>query len=239
VSTIAGAEDLIAVDVSASGDVWSLDDARGFWMGAGPEARRISLPVAEWWQDVAADGEEAWVVGLAAAPASADGYDDAMGNLVTHDRSGGVLRLSNGATSALLDLLALAGSALATTDWERSLVVWLAEHDQGVLGIGIVGFDLDAIGWTRTGFDGEHAFLLRVVDAALTGVGWGTLDWVPGDLNREHLRGFRQLVEGVTSPAGDTPWTFVAPLPEGWPRCPTHGVLRHGLDDGGCVVCND
>lgn len=150
-----------------------------------------------------------------------------------------MLRLSNGATSALLDLLVLSGSALASTEWQRSCVVWLAEHDQGVMGLGIVGFDLDELAWTPAGFADEHPFLSRVVDAALDGVGWGVLDWVPGDPNREHLRGFRQLVEAVTPPVAAAGWSFRAPPPAGWPRCSRHGALRHGLCDHGCIVCND
>src|SRR5262245_51957100 len=76
-----------------------------------------------------------------------------MANRIENTRAGSEpLRLSNGATDVLLSILLLAGSDLATSDWEKSLVVWLAEHDQSVVGGGCVDFDLDEIAWTSTDF---------------------------------------------------------------------------------------
>lgn len=162
-----------------------------------------------------------------------------MANLITHERSDRYLQLSNGSTSALLTLLVIAGSAIAATDWERTATVWLAEHDQSVFGIGMVGFDLDELAFTREGFAAERDFLLRMVDAALAGEGWATLAWTPGDLNRDDLRQLRALIEGLTEPDAPKPWDFRVPVPEGWPRCARHQALLHGLGPPGCIVCND
>ena len=40
-------------------------------------------------------------------------------------------------------------------------MVWLAEHDQEVFGSGMVGFDLDDIGWEAEQFRVQQGFVLH------------------------------------------------------------------------------
>ena len=54
----------------------------------------------------------------------------------------GDIQMSNGLTDVFFNVLVLSGSALARTDSERRLVVWLAEKDQSRMGYGAIGFDL-------------------------------------------------------------------------------------------------
>jgi hypothetical protein len=106
-----------------------------------------------------------------------------MGNRICldagHDAPDDCLKMSNGLTAALIDALVLAGSALAATAREQDLIVWLARHDQGIFGLGTVGFDIGNIPWTVTGFASERAFLLRVIGAAQSGLGRERLDYEP------------------------------------------------------------
>src|SRR4051794_11236394 len=106
-----------------------------------------------------------------------------MGNRICcpagHDAPDDCLKMSNGLTAAFIDALVLAGSALAATERAKELIVWLAGHDQSISGLGIVGFDISDIPWTVAGFASERAFLLRVIEAAQSGLGWDRLDYQP------------------------------------------------------------
>jgi hypothetical protein len=165
-----------------------------------------------------------------------------MGNIFKNGRAPGVesLSMSNGATAVVIEVLVLAGSRLARTDWEKSWVVWLAEHDQAVVGRGAVGFDMRMMGWTRPHFDEEKAFVLRVVDAAGQKLGWETRDCEPnGEVVTLLLERFRQLVESVTAEHIVEDWGPDAWVPEaqsGYPTCSIHGALLHHR---GCILCND
>ena len=67
-----------------------------------------------------------------------------MGNTITSSCVPGAapLHLSNGLTSVLFDVLALAGTDHAATAWEKALIYWLVQHDQSRIGLGVVGFDV-------------------------------------------------------------------------------------------------
>jgi hypothetical protein len=154
------------------------------------------------------------------------------------------INMSNGLTSVFVSTLALSGSALAQTDRERELVVWLAEHDQDVVGIGTVSFSLVDIPWTSAGFEAEQRFLLKVIAAAQAQTGWERLSYSPNEeLLLPRLAKFAQLVRQFTAdhvdPSSYQVWLDWPPeyaVPAGFPRCPQHQVLLHWQ---GCVVCND
>jgi hypothetical protein len=161
-----------------------------------------------------------------------------MGNRITSQRAGDDvgLKLSNGATEVLLAVLLLAGSDLAENDWERHLVVWLAEHDQGLFGRGCVGFDLDEIAWNADSFDAEKRFFLRVIDAAAARHRWTVLSYDPPYAG-EYLSTLRAMIEALPPPpAGQCRlWELRFPIAIG-DRCPEHDVLLHGE---GCLLCNE
>jgi hypothetical protein len=154
------------------------------------------------------------------------------------------INMSNGLTSVFISTLALGGSALARTDRERELVVWLAEHDQDVLGIGTVGFSLVDIPWTAAGFEAEKQFLLDVIAAAQAKTGWERLSYTPDEESLlPRLARFAQLVRQFTAdhvdPSSYQNWLDWPPeyaVPAGFPRCPQHQVFLHWW---GCVICND
>ena len=146
--------------------------------------------------------------------------------------------MSNGATDAIIAVLCLAGADIATTDWERSLMQWIAARDQSVLGRGCAFFDIADFGWTTEDFTNQHAFVLSVMDRALTHHGWDSLSYSP---NTEIIDGMlsriRQLVtefhvEHCTNSALEWPLD----PPETETRCEPHGVFMHAH---GCPICND
>ncbi len=164
-----------------------------------------------------------------------------MANAITSVRQAGstVVQMSNGLTSVLLDVLAIAGSDLATTPWERAFVSWLVEHDQSRTGLGCVGFDLEEMGWTADEIEVERRFVMAIIDAALRRHGWDRLPFAPREESLfAALEQLRRLVEAFPADA-------VGRAPEGSraPRdLPEHGVChvhRVYLHDTGCIVCND
>jgi hypothetical protein len=161
-----------------------------------------------------------------------------MGNLITCARLGDDrdLHLSNGSTDVLLTVLLLSGSALAASTWERELMTWLAEHDQGVFGAGMVGFDLDEIAWSADGFDVQRAFVLRTIDLALTRHRWDELSYDPPFV-ADQLRALRALVTDFRPDPAATAvtWSWMSP-PRQLTLCDRHAVYVH---DHGCLICHD
>ncbi len=164
-----------------------------------------------------------------------------MGNLITNEKAGDdcYLKLSNGATSVLISVLVLSGSDLATSRssiWEKQLITWLAEKDQDIFGIGVVGFDLADIAWQTENFAAQKAFLLGVIDLALTRHRWQILDYDPPHA-LDYLQNFRKLVERYLPEmvVPNQTWDWWAE-PEGFPKCPIHDVYMHAQ---GCVICHD
>ncbi|MGG1942855.1 hypothetical protein ABFY57_24575 [Paenibacillus polymyxa] len=81
--------------------------------------------------------------------------------------------MSNGLTSVFIEVLAISGSVLAKTNREKELIIWLAQRDQSVVGIGTVGFDIDEMPWTIGSFESEKDFILDTISNAADGLGWG------------------------------------------------------------------
>ncbi len=98
--------------------------------------------------------------------------------------------MSNGLTSVFIEVLVISGSVLAKTNREKELIIWLAQRDQSVVGIGTVGFDIDEMPWTIDSFESEKDFILDTISNAADGLGWEKLsyklrqDWVVNCLNQ-------------------------------------------------------
>ena len=161
-----------------------------------------------------------------------------MGNRITNKKAGDDtgLKMSNGATAVLISVLLLSGSDLASTQWERELVCWLAERDQSIIGVGVVGFDLDDIAWNRETFLEQKAFFLKMIDTALTRHRWNALDYDPPFVEGQ-LKQLRTMVENYrlefVEPGKEWDWWLKA---DGFDKCPIHQVYLHAE---GCAICND
>jgi hypothetical protein len=141
------------------------------------------------------------------------------------------LYLSNGATDVFLDVLTLAGCALARTPWERHLVLFLADRHRW--GLGTAGFDLDELPWSEE-WPAERAFLVRVIDLALTRHGWDRLAYEP-PYAIGYLHRYRELVAGFT-PTPVEPSAWRAPPAEPLlARCGIHDLYA---GEFGCRLCD-
>ena len=162
-----------------------------------------------------------------------------MGNRITnHNVNTESVKLSNGATSVLMSVLALSASDKAATDWEKQFASWIALRDQSVLGLGIVGFDISDFGWSTKEFDTQKAFVLSAIDLALQHHRWEVLSYKPAEFMDDVIRQFRELIAAFGAqhivPERDGQWKFDDFISS--EMCPVHGVYKHL---GGCLLCND
>ena len=129
--------------------------------------------------------------------------------------------MSNGGYSVLHEVLALAASRLAANDEQRYWALWIACHDT-------------EMPWTHPGLESERAFLLAVIDAALSRLGWESLDYSPPRVS-ESLTELRELVVAMRAEeVAEGELEVDAPPP--YATCDKHGVVLHDL---GCIVCNN
>jgi hypothetical protein len=146
------------------------------------------------------------------------------------------LRLSNGGTDVLFDVLTLAGCALAETAWQYHLVLHFADGHR--LGRGTSGFDLSELPWTAD-WAAEKAFFLRIIDTALDRHGWDQLRYDP-PYAAVSLAAYRAMIAPFTPVPATAPspswgdWR-TAPRPELLARCPVHGLFQGEL---GCRLCD-
>jgi hypothetical protein len=115
-------------------------------------------------------------------------------------------------------------------------VTWLAQRDQSVFGLGMVGFDIDDLAWSQVGFAKQHTFVLQMIDGAANKQRWDVLDYDPPFV-QANLHILRRLVEqySVDYVQADKAWQWWA-QPEQFVKCPRHQVYMHAY---GCVICND
>ncbi|KYF74778.1 hypothetical protein BE17_20020 [Sorangium cellulosum] len=165
-----------------------------------------------------------------------------MANSVTYEARPDLahIRMSNGLTSVFISVLSLAASALAETERERELAAWFASHDQGLFGLGVVGFDVSELPWSPSTFVREREFTLRVIEAAKARTGWERLGYAPReDWIQPCLDQLRAMIEALVVEdacrAGATAWSY-GDRPEPLVLCPVHRVYQH---EHGCVLCND
>lgn len=174
-----------------------------------------------------------------------------MGNVISFNStvSDDSLSMSNGLTDVLIDYLLISGSELAVSKSEKRMIVFLAEKQQTVIGIGNVDFDIIAMPWQAFSFEADKAFLLKVVDYARSlsfqDNTWGKLGYKP---NREHidyaLNGFETLIKRMTVNDIDEnnlqEWLSYSkkddPVNCDYPKCHKHGVI---MSCWGCKLCND
>ncbi len=154
-----------------------------------------------------------------------------------------IISISDRGTDAMLNILLLAGAALAQTDHQKRLMVWLAEHDRKAGG-GNGGFYLEDMPFVAESFEQDRQFMVNVVDAASRKTGWEKLYYKP---NEEHLRPmlgwfrkrFMRLKFSDIKPDAYDFWLGEMdeddPALNGFPCCKEHGIFLSWI---GCQICN-
>jgi len=104
-----------------------------------------------------------------------------MGNSISNFNQQKIVSLSNGATSVLYEVILLAGSKIAKTTWEKKIMIWIAERDQSIVGLGIVGFDITKLGWSKSKFYQQKEFMITILSNAIKNKEWKKLDYNPNE----------------------------------------------------------
>ncbi|WP_146214437.1 hypothetical protein [Rhizobium sp. 11515TR] len=141
-------------------------------------------------------------------------------------------------TDVFMEVLAIAGSALAQTRSEQAFASWIASRDQAVLGLGAVGFDIAEMPWHVATFAEDRNFLIRAITAAESKVGWEKLGYEPKeDWLMPCLMRLRMLVSVFGSHDIRASGTAIHSTfsESALSRCETHGIIMHA---DGCPVCN-
>lgn len=164
-----------------------------------------------------------------------------MGNLISNKNNNKEILLSNGETISLLIALILSGSKIAQSNWEITLVQWLVEHDQSILGLGMVGFDLSEIAWARNDFDRQKKFVIDIINDAFESKPWEKFGFhFPGVLNS--IDQLKSLVFDFKKEYIDrTDWNWFAKKPDKTIQCKIHHTYLHALhadNNQCCLICN-
>jgi len=87
-----------------------------------------------------------------------------MGNSIVNSSTKQIVAFSNSVTDALYSGILIEGSFLAKTNWQKRLLTFIAEKNQNVIGLGIVGIDLVKLEWNKTDFIEQKEILRTVVN---------------------------------------------------------------------------
>lgn len=153
------------------------------------------------------------------------------------------LSISNGTTSMIIELIGLSGSIMAQSDAEKSMIVWLLEKDQNVVGLGTVGFCVVDMPWTAGDFEDQWLFMLKVLEGVRNQLGWNRLSYSPNIefvafcITRLEAM-FRKITIDMIDEENTKEWRTTAepndPINNGYPKCREHGML---LTLWGCFSC--
>lgn len=100
-----------------------------------------------------------------------------MANCLSNISKGISSSISNSWTSVLYSTLLLSGSGLARTDWEKLFLIWLAQHDQNHVGLGMVSIDFNNINWIPSEFKEQREFVVAIAQEAINKKSWVKLDY--------------------------------------------------------------
>ncbi|MFD0675604.1 MULTISPECIES: hypothetical protein [unclassified Paenibacillus] len=157
------------------------------------------------------------------------------------------IKMSNGLTSVFFEVLVISGSILAEIDREKEIIIWLAQQDQSVVGIGTVSFNIEDIPWTNENFKKEKEFMIRTISNAIEGLGWERLSFEPRkDWIIERLEQFKLMIDAFDETNININnylrWSEIEEgddnptIPYGFPKCQKHSIY---LSCHGCILCND
>jgi hypothetical protein len=107
-------------------------------------------------------------------------------------------------------------------------------------GIGMVGFDLGHLAWSRNPFDAQHSFLIKILDAALAEPMWNRLPYESLFIE-SYIQDLRILVSSLKSfdmieshkPPANWPWSTIDEIQS---KCEHHKAYP---GDYGCLLCNE
>lgn len=163
-----------------------------------------------------------------------------MANIISSDSVNEELyiQMNNGLTAVFVDVICLAGSEIAQEIYQKDFMIWFAQRDYKLWGLGIIGFDLVNILWEKEIFQAQKNFILEVLDRALKKINWNLLSYAPReDWVLDCIERFQQMIEAFDETHLDkaNPYELIS-FEKQYEKCPKHQVFLH---IEGCVICNN
>ena len=155
------------------------------------------------------------------------------------------MHMPNGGAAVLVNILCLSGGRLAETESQKRMMVYIAEQNQFMYGLGNVNLDIDRLPWDRAHFAEDKSFMLSVIEGARQKLGWETLDYTPNEeFALSYLDEYQILMERMTEAdikdESLTEWLGWhkpdQPPKCGFPKCSKHDAY---IAIDGCQVCTD
>jgi hypothetical protein len=166
-----------------------------------------------------------------------------MANSISLRKTVTDIRVSNQIMQTLLEMLVSSGTAYASTDTEKNLIVFLAHLDQTRHGTGMSSFYLNELPWKLGSlFQDQVDFMIAVVDDAIARTHWDWLeDFTPErEVYAPHLEGLGRMLAQL-DPADVEPSRFYQKWgpPETYLICERHQMLKYQVgSDYYCIYCN-
>ncbi|WP_291725602.1 hypothetical protein [Bernardetia sp.] len=163
-----------------------------------------------------------------------------MANTISNDnvRERDYLNMSNSLTGIFIDTLCLAGSDIAKEEYQKDIMIWFAQRDWSLLGLGIIGFDITEIIWDKSLFQHQKKFILKVIERALEKANWNQLSYEPReDWIMSSLKTFKRMIEEFNLEHIEKEEIFeIIPFGNKYQKCEKHQIYLH---IEGCVICNN
>jgi len=149
--------------------------------------------------------------------------------------------MSNGLTSVFIHTLCISGLYNVNESFKKDILIWFAQRDWIILGIGFEGFDISEIIWDKSIFDMQKEFILETIDAVFKEKNWNLLNYTP---NKEwlfiRLELFKQMIydykcDNINEGAQFAIFDFDEKVIK-YEQCEKHRIYKHYK---GCVVCNN
>ncbi len=143
-------------------------------------------------------------------------------------------------TSVFIGTICLAGSSFALEKYQKDIMIWFAQRDYIILGMGSEGFDIVEIPWNKEIFDAQQNFILQVVDLVIKKTNWQYLSYNPNDLVFSFLADFKLMIAdfGIECIEIDKQieiFNFDDTINQ-YDKCQKHNIYKHFQ---GCVICNN
>lgn len=170
-----------------------------------------------------------------------------MANLISHNSKNISFSINNSWTSVLYSTLLISGSETANSQWEKYFMIWLAEHDQGIVGQGMVGIDFDDIYWSEDDFENQQSFVVNIAKNAIEKQLWRNLDYqTDEDTLTELLNNwidlFQQASKDDINTIDDFKWYVKPGLDDLDRKCAVHGIFLNKLGEtekACCYLCDE
>lgn len=163
-----------------------------------------------------------------------------MANIISNEnvRKQDYLQMSNGLTSVFIDTICLGGSEIAENEFQKELMIWFAQRDWQLMGLGIIGFDVAEIIWDKEIFTEQKSFILKTLERSLNKTNWELLGYNPREeWVLKNLNGFKRMISEFESRHIEKEEEYkIIPFEDKFKKCNKHKIYLHVK---GCVICNN